>query len=95
MLEDNDQDPHTLHTTPYATRDKQSVSEENIRHAASRLQCIKARFQDIFKGIGEHKYCQVQLLIDNKVKPIIKPQRNIPFIKRKQLNKISDELEES
>ena len=28
-------------------------------------------FQDFFKGIGKHNYRQVQLLIDDNVKPII------------------------
>ena len=35
------------------------------------LRRIKATFQDVLKGIGKHKYRQVQLLIDDNVKPII------------------------
>ena len=35
---------------------------------------MKASFQDIFNGVGKHKSCQVQLLIDNNVKLIIQPQ---------------------
>ena len=59
------------------------------------LHRIKVSFQDIFKGINKHKYCQIQLIIDDNVKPIIQPQRKIRFAKREKLNKILDELEES
>ena len=34
-------------------------------------------------------------MLDDNVKLIIQPQRKIPFTKRKKLNKIFDELEES
>ena len=64
------------------------------------FQHIKASFQDIFKEIGkhkyhQHKYCQVQLIIDDNVKPIIQPQFKLPSANREKLDKILDELEES
>ena len=47
----------------------------------------------VFKGIGKHKFRQVQLNIDKEVPPKIQPQRRIPFPKREQFEKILDELE--
>ena len=54
------------------------------------LRRIKESFQDVFKGISVYKYLQVQLLIDDHVKPIIQPQRKIPFAKKEKFDKLSD-----
>ena len=59
------------------------------------LKRIRESLQDVFKGIGKHKFCQIQLLINNDVKPIIQSQHRIPFAKMKKLDKILDKLEES
>lgn len=51
------------------------------------LQHILNKHQNVFKGIGSHKYRQVKLLIDKTVDPIIQPQWKIPFAKCFQLYK--------
>ena len=79
----------------YTSRTYNTWSAAKWRNiSCHQLLYIKESFQDVFKGIGKHKYCQVQLFIDNNLKLIIQPQCKIPFIKREILNKMLDEVGE-
>ena len=56
---------------------------------------ITEHHSTVFQGIGKHKFRQVKLIIDEEVKPIIQPQRKVPFAKRPQLDTIINELEDA
>ena len=53
------------------------------------------RHSSVFKGIAKHRYRQVELGIDKRVKPKIQPHCRVPFPKREHFDKILQELEES
>ena len=55
---------------------------------------LVTKFPEVFKGIGKHKYRKIKLNIDKDVKPIIQPQRRIPFAKREKLEEVLKELEQ-
>ena len=67
----------------------------NQQTQSATMESIVNNFQSVFQGIGKHRYRQVQLIIDQDVKPIIQPQRKIPFAKRDKLDTILDELEQA
>ena len=73
----------------------QVVNEIYEKGSQSATQEIIDRHSTVFKGIGKHRYRQVELSIDKTVKPKIQPQRRVPFPKREQFDKILQELEES
>ena len=54
---------------------------------------LVTKFPEVFKGIGKHKFRKITLIIDKNVKPIIQPQRRIPFAKREKLDEVLSELE--
>ena len=82
------------HLTPQKTSDTYLKQLSNMPQA-TKIQKITEKHDAVFKGIGKHKYRQVHLLIDPDIKPIIQPQRKIPFAKREKLDTILDELEDS
>lgn len=73
------------------------VNHLHQQHSTSEyvVQHIVDKHQNVFLGIGKHKYRQVELIIDKTVKPKIQPQRRIPFPKREQFEEIIQELEDA
>lgn len=64
-------------------QDAHRQAQQQVSHLlqSQQIEQIQENFQDVFHGIGKHKYRQVEVLIDEHVKLIIQPQRNIPFAK--------------
>ena len=86
----------TAKLTSLEAIDKETeLIHKKLSHTTAATEAIVDKHLDIFKGIGKHKYRQVELSIDDSVKPKAQPQRRIPFPKHEQLDKILDELEQA
>lgn len=59
------------------------------------VQHIIEKHHKVLHEIGKHKYRQVELIIDKSVQPKVQALRRIPFPKRKQFDKIIQELEDA
>ena len=60
-----------------------------------KTQAVIQHFNEVFTGIGRHKYRQITLHIDQEVPPVVQPQRRIPFAHRDKLDVLLQELEEA
>ena len=67
--------------------------KEHLMEKQSVTKSLVEKLPEIFRGIGKHKYRTITLNIDQEIKPVIQPQRRIPFAKREKLNKVLNELE--
>ena len=54
---------------------------------------LRARFNNVFEGIGKHRFRQVNLDVDESVTPVVQSQRRIAFARRQKLDKVLHELE--
>eukprot|EP00795_Rhopilema_esculentum_P016004 gene16004-7338_t len=54
---------------------------------------LKDIYKDVFQGLGNLKDCEVLLHEDPEVKPIVQPQRRIPFHVREKVAKKLEKLE--
>lgn len=78
-------------------QDAHRQAQQQVSHLlqSQQIEQIQENFQDVFHGIGKHKYRQVEVLIDEHVKLIIQPQRNIPFAKWEKFDNVLDQFEDS
>ena len=68
--------------------------EKNSTSQKHKTNDIINHFQDVFTGIGKHKYRRVQQHVDPAVPPVVQAQRRIPFAQRDKLDALLKELEE-
>ncbi len=54
---------------------------------------LQNKYKDVFKGLGQLKDFEVTLHENSDVKPIVQPQRRIPFHVREKVTKELEKLE--
>ena len=59
---------------------------------ADRKVSLRARFPQVFQGLGKLRGYQLKLHIDETVRPVAQPVRRIPFSRREKVTKKLDEL---
>ena len=59
---------------------------------ADRKASLKARFPQVFQGLGKLKGYQLKLHIDETVRPVAQPVHRIPFSRREKVTQKLDEL---
>ena len=57
---------------------------------ADRKASLKARFPQVFQGLGKLKGYQLKLHIDETVRPVAQPVRRIPFSRREKVTQKLD-----
>ena len=76
-----------VNTVQSETADKiNKESQKYVKH-------LKDKYKDVFQGLGNLKDFEVVLHEDLEVKPIIQPQRRIPFHVREKVAKELEKLE--
>ena len=70
---------------------EQSRSDDPHVTAENLQQC----YQDVFNGVGKHKYRQVKLHIDDSVKPVAETHRRTPYAIREAVSELLENLEKN
>ena len=62
------------------------------RHNKDQLQQILSKYPHNFEGLGKLKTHQIKLHINTSIKPIVKPQRTVPYHLQQQVNKVIEDM---
>ena len=62
------------------------------RHNKDQLQQILSKYLHSFEGLGKLKTHQIKLHINTSIKPIVKPQRTVPYHLQQQVNKVIEDM---
>ena len=57
-------------------------------NAKERLQACLVKYQDTFTGVGKLKGHQVKLHVDHTIKPVVEPQRSVPYHLKERGSKV-------